>query len=110
MVYPDKKRYTSACGDYWFKWTDRANRWLYMVSPQSGDVLIKVNQDINIFTVTGLCQLPDFIQNRPPKVAIMPSTINIKDAMQNRVGIIDTRIPNISDVPSKEKSGKDFKL
>lgn len=54
--------------------------------------------------------MPDFMQNHPPKVATMPPTISIKNAMQNRVGAIDTKVPSISDVPDKEKPGKGFKL
>ena len=52
--------------------------------------------------------MPDFMQNRPPKVAAMPPTISIKNAMQNRVGI--TGIGRTVNKDDTEKPHKGIKL
>lgn len=54
--------------------------------------------------------MPDFIQNRPPKVAAMPQTISIKDALQSRVDIANTNVSNIPNSSNKEKFNKSIKL
>lgn len=49
-------------------------------------------------------QMPDFMQNQPPKIATMPQTISIKDALQNRVviaGIGGTGNKDDTDKPHK---------
>lgn len=53
-------------------------------------------------------QMPDFIQNQPPKVAAMPQTISIKDALQNRVDTAGIGGTGNKDDP--EKPHKGFKL
>lgn len=50
-ILPDKKGYTPSYGDYRFNWSDRKNNWLHMVSGKSGDAPVKVNQDINIYSL-----------------------------------------------------------
>lgn len=50
-IYPDKKGYSPAYGDYRFNPEDRKNSWLHMVSGKSGNAPIKVNQDINIYSL-----------------------------------------------------------
>lgn len=50
-IYPDKKDYTPNYGDYRFEWNDRHNQWLLMVSGQNNDAPIKINQDVNIYSL-----------------------------------------------------------
>ena len=56
-------------------------------------------------------QKPDFMQKPPePKITTMPQTISIKDALQNRVVINESRGTGNKDDPEKEKLHKGFKL
>jgi len=48
-VIPDKKNYTPAYGDYNYKWEDRVNKWLNIVSSKDGDSQVKINQDANFY-------------------------------------------------------------
>ncbi|GAA0725262.1 pirin family protein [Clostridium malenominatum] len=50
-IYPDKKGYEPNYGDYRFNWKDRENKWLHMVSSKDGDAPIKINQDVNIYSL-----------------------------------------------------------
>ena len=50
-VIPDKKNYEPAYGDYRFKWDDRINKWLNIVSSKDGAAPIKINQDTNFYVV-----------------------------------------------------------
>lgn len=48
---PNKKGLTPNYGDYRFKWEDRKNKWLQIVSNINGDAEIKINQDANIYVI-----------------------------------------------------------
>ena len=50
-IFPDKHGYEPNYGDYRFEWRDRKNKWLHMVSGTKGNAQIKVNQDINIYSL-----------------------------------------------------------
>lgn len=50
-ILPDKKGYKPNYGDYRFNWNDRQNTWLHMVSSKAGDAPIKINQDMNIYSL-----------------------------------------------------------
>lgn len=50
-IYPDKAGYKPTYGDYNFNWEDRENKWLHMVSSKEGTAPIKINQDMNIYSV-----------------------------------------------------------
>ncbi|MCQ6276991.1 pirin family protein [Bacillus sp. V3B] len=50
-VLPDQRGYTPNYGDYRFDWDDRLNNWLHMVSSKAGDAPIKVNQDVNFYSL-----------------------------------------------------------
>lgn len=50
-IYPDKQGYKPNYGDYKFNWEDRQNKWLHMVSDKDGEAQIKINQDINIYSL-----------------------------------------------------------
>lgn len=50
-ILPDKKGYNSNYGDYRFNWDNRQNTWLHMVSSKTGNAPIKINQDMNIFSL-----------------------------------------------------------
>lgn len=50
-LLPDKKGLTPNYGDQRFKWEDRKNKWLQIVSITKGDAPIKINQDANIYVV-----------------------------------------------------------
>lgn len=53
-------------------------------------------------------QMPDFMQNQPPKTATMPQTISIKDALQNRIVIAG--IGGTGNKDDTEKTHKGMKL
>lgn len=48
-VIPDKKNYEPAYGDFRYRWEDRVNKWLNIVSSKNGDSEIKINQDVNFY-------------------------------------------------------------
>ncbi len=50
-IFPDKQGYKPSYGDYRFNWNDRHNKWLHMVSSKNGSAPIKINQDINIYSL-----------------------------------------------------------
>lgn len=50
-IFPDEEGYKPSYGDYRFNWDDRLNKWLHMVSSKDGNAPIKVNQDINIYSL-----------------------------------------------------------
>lgn len=50
-IFPDKKGYKPNYGDYRFKWDERKNNWLHMVSGIDGIAPIKINQDVNIYSL-----------------------------------------------------------
>ena len=50
-IFPDKQGYKPNYGDFEFNWADRKNKWLHMVSSKEGNAPIKVNQNINIFSL-----------------------------------------------------------
>ncbi|WP_315066605.1 pirin family protein [uncultured Clostridium sp.] len=50
-ILPDKSGHNPDYGDYRFKWNDRENKWLHMVSSKEGDAPIKINQNTNIYSL-----------------------------------------------------------
>ena len=50
-IFPDKQGYKPNYGDYRFNWNDRQNKWLHMISSKDGNAPIKINQDINIYSL-----------------------------------------------------------
>lgn len=50
-ISPDKKGYRPNYGDYRFNWDDRHNKWLHMVSGKTGNAPIKINQNMNIYSL-----------------------------------------------------------
>lgn len=50
-IFPDKQGYKPNCGDYRFNWEDSHNKWLHMVSSRTGETQIKINQDVNIYSL-----------------------------------------------------------
>ncbi len=48
-VYPDQKNVSPQYGDFRFKWTDRENKWLHMISGIQGSAPIKIHQDVNFY-------------------------------------------------------------
>ncbi|HAG42899.1 MAG TPA: pirin family protein [Clostridium sp.] len=50
-IFPDQKGYKPNYGDYRFNWDDRKNKWLHMASSKDGDAPIKINQDINAYSL-----------------------------------------------------------
>ena len=50
-ILPDKAGYKPDYGDYRFNWNDREDKWLHMVSSKDGDAPIKINQDINVYSL-----------------------------------------------------------
>lgn len=51
-IVPDKMHYEPNYGDHEFKWEERENKWLYMVSGDDGNAPIKVHQDINMYSLS----------------------------------------------------------
>jgi quercetin 2,3-dioxygenase len=50
-ILPDQKGYTPNYGDYQFNWEDRKNNWLHMGSSTEGNALIKIHQDVNVYSL-----------------------------------------------------------
>jgi quercetin 2,3-dioxygenase len=50
-IFPDKQGYAPNYGDFLFDWDDRKNQWLHMVSNKCGDAPVKVNQDVNFYSL-----------------------------------------------------------
>ena len=50
-ILPDKAGYKPDYGDYRFNWNDRENKWLHMVSSKSGNAKVKINQDMNVYSL-----------------------------------------------------------
>ena len=50
-ILPDKNGYTPNYGDYMLDWNLRKDKWLKIVSGQTGDAPIKINQDVNIYVL-----------------------------------------------------------
>lgn len=50
-LLPDKKNLTPKYGDHTFKWEDRKNTWLQIVSGSKGDAPITISQDANIYVL-----------------------------------------------------------
>ncbi|MBE6088664.1 MAG: pirin family protein [Clostridium beijerinckii] len=50
-IFPDKEDYKPNYGDYRFDWSDRQNKWLHMASSKNGNAPIKINQDINVYSL-----------------------------------------------------------
>ncbi|MBL4935866.1 pirin family protein [Clostridium sp. YIM B02515] len=50
-IMPDKNGYAPNYGDYRFAFEDRKNNWLHMVSGESGNAPIKINQDANFYAL-----------------------------------------------------------
>ena len=46
-ILPDQRGYRPNYGDYKFNWDDRKNKWLHIVSGQTGNAPVKINQDVN---------------------------------------------------------------
>ena len=47
----DKEGHKPNYGEYKFEWNDRKNKWFHMVSSNQGEAVIKVDQDVSIFTL-----------------------------------------------------------
>ena len=50
-ILPDRAGHTPNYGDYRFNMEDRHNQWLHMVSSKEGTAPIKVNQDVNLYSL-----------------------------------------------------------
>ncbi len=50
-ILPDKQDYKPNYGDYKFHLNDRLNKWLHIASDKNGSVPIKINQDVNIYSL-----------------------------------------------------------
>ena len=47
-IFPDQRRLEPNYGDYRFRWEDRRDRWLQLVSGQEGNAPVKVHQDVSL--------------------------------------------------------------
>lgn len=50
-IIPDKQGLKPQYGDFEFNFDDRRNKFLHMVSSMEGKAAIKINQDVNIYTL-----------------------------------------------------------
>ena len=50
-ILPDKQDYKPNYGDYKFHLNDRLNKWLHIASDKNGSAPIKINQDVNIYSL-----------------------------------------------------------
>ncbi len=85
-IIPDKKGYTPNYGDYEFNWDERCGLWLHMVSSQEGATPIKINQDINIYTIyleKGNKESLNIAKNRQAYLVQIEGCSNINDVYLN---------------------------
>ena len=50
-ILPDQQDYKPNYGDYKFNFNDRLNKWLPIASGKNGSAPIKINQDVNIYSI-----------------------------------------------------------
>ncbi|MCL2521651.1 MAG: pirin family protein [Erysipelotrichales bacterium] len=50
-VIPNARNLKPNYGEYKFNWNDRKNNLLHLVSPQEGNALVKLHQDVNIYAI-----------------------------------------------------------
>lgn len=50
-IFPDRKGLKPTYGDFRFNWEDRHNQWLHMVSGKDGEAEVKINQDVNFYSL-----------------------------------------------------------
>lgn len=50
-IFPDKQGYAPNYGDFLFEWEERQNKWLHMVSSKQGSAPVKINQDVNFYSL-----------------------------------------------------------
>lgn len=50
-IIPDKNDYPPNYGDYTFKWEDRHNKWLHLVSGKEGVSPITIHRDFNSYVI-----------------------------------------------------------
>ena len=72
-ILPDKKGYTPVYGSYKFKYEERKNKLLKIVSGQNGDAPIKINQNAEIYV------------NEADRGDIQNITFNVKDKVYFKV-------------------------
>lgn len=51
-ILPDRKGHVPNYGDYRFRWEDRENKWLHMVTGTGGDAPVKIHQDADIYSLS----------------------------------------------------------
>ncbi|MGK0465741.1 pirin family protein [Clostridium sp.] len=50
-ILPDKNGHKPNYGEYRYNSSERKNKWLHMVSSNEGDATIKINQNVNIYSL-----------------------------------------------------------
>lgn len=50
-ILPDKRNHIPNYGEYKFKWEEREDKFLHMVSSKEGDAPVKINQDVNFYVI-----------------------------------------------------------
>jgi len=50
-ILPDTKNLEPNYGDYKYKWEERGDKLLHLVSPQNGNAPVKLHQDVNMYAV-----------------------------------------------------------
>ena len=50
-ILPDKRNHIPNYGEYKFKWEEREDKFLHMVSSKDGDAPVKINQDVNFYVI-----------------------------------------------------------
>lgn len=51
-IVPDQVGHKPSYGDHRFKWEDRLDRWLHLVSSKEGDAPVEIHQDVNIYALS----------------------------------------------------------
>lgn len=113
-ILPDKEGHKPNYGEYKFEWNDRKNKWLHMVSSNQGEAVIKVNQDVNIFTleldekneidyrvktgrqaylvqIEGKSNINEIVLNERDAMEIVEENINIKAEVLSHFIVVEMR-------------------
>lgn len=113
-LHTDEKGLTPNYGDYRFKWEDRRNKWLQIVSNIEGDAPIKIHQDANIYVleldkdkeidfkvgegrqayliqIEGSSEINDIVLNDRDALEIIEEDIMIKSRDKSHVLVIEMK-------------------
>ncbi len=92
-ILPDALGYEPNYGEYKYKWEERENEWLNIVSSKLGNSPIKINQDFNIFVISmdaGKETVFEVKENRQAYVVQIEGSSDINNLILNERDALET--------------------